>query len=227
MAMLGVSALLLLSGPALAASSRSIVPVQASTAPSNGDLNPYGLAVVPSGFPKGSTEAGQILVSNFNNSSNVQGKGTSIVSIDPATGASTLFFAGTAGTPIGFTNALTVAKAGFVFAGSVPTTNVEGTDATTGPLMVFNKNATLEDQLSSSDGITSPWGMALNDRGDSAQLFVSNVLDGTVARVEVSFAKGKFSVVGSPVTVGEGYAFGTDPTAVVVGPAGLAYDSKT
>src|SRR5271156_3824637 len=39
-----------------------------STIPANGDLNPYGVAKVPRGF----------LVTNFNNSSNIQGTGTTI-----------------------------------------------------------------------------------------------------------------------------------------------------
>ena len=40
-----------------------------STVPPNGDVNPYGVAFVPQGFPNGgSLKAGDILVSNFNNS---------------------------------------------------------------------------------------------------------------------------------------------------------------
>jgi DNA-binding beta-propeller fold protein YncE len=66
--------------------------------------------------------------------------------------------------------------------------------------------------------------MAINDQLDGAQLFVSNVLDGTITRLEVSFEHGSFTVVGAPLTIAHGYRFGHDPTAVVVGPAGLAYD---
>ena len=65
--------------------------------------------------------------------------------------------------------------------------------------------------------------MAINDEGDSALLFVSNVLDGTITRLKVSFAHHTFSVKNS-MTIAHGYAFGADPAAVVVGPAGLAYD---
>ena len=51
-----------------------------STVPANGDLNPYGVAFVPNGFPKGGKiRSGDILVSNFNASSNLQGTGTTIV----------------------------------------------------------------------------------------------------------------------------------------------------
>ena len=81
-------------------------------------------------------------------------------------------------------------------------------------------------QLSQSDKINGHWGMAINDQGNEAQLFVSNVLDGTITRLEVSFEHGSFTVAGPPLTIAHGYRFGLDPTAVVVGPAGLAYDSN-
>jgi hypothetical protein len=62
-----------------------------STIPSsNGDLNPYGVAFVPAGFPSGGRIGpGDVLVSNFNASSNLEGTGTIIVSISP-TGTQTL-----------------------------------------------------------------------------------------------------------------------------------------
>jgi hypothetical protein len=50
----------------------------ATAVPANGDLNPYGVAFVPFDFPAGgSLHPGDILVSNFNNSSNLQGSGGS------------------------------------------------------------------------------------------------------------------------------------------------------
>jgi hypothetical protein len=48
-----------------------------STVPKSGDVNPYGIAVVPA--TKGSLIAGDILVSNFNNKKNLQGTGTTIM----------------------------------------------------------------------------------------------------------------------------------------------------
>lgn len=49
----------------------------ASTVPSNGDVNPYGLAIVPASV--GRLQAGELLVSNFNAKSNNQGTGTTIM----------------------------------------------------------------------------------------------------------------------------------------------------
>jgi hypothetical protein len=57
------------------------VTTLASTVPRNGDVNPYGVAVVPRST--GHLRQGNILVSNFNNKANVQGTGTTIVEITP------------------------------------------------------------------------------------------------------------------------------------------------
>src|SRR5215475_2457722 len=57
-------------------------PPVVSTVPGNGDVNPYGVAFVPHSFgTKGLLHTGDILVSNFNNSSNLQGTGTTIIRI--------------------------------------------------------------------------------------------------------------------------------------------------
>jgi hypothetical protein len=204
--LLGATLILPLAGGT--ATAGPVVPLQVSTSPSNGDLNPYGLINVPSGFPAGSIRTGQLLVSNFNNSNNVQGKGTTIIAVDPSSGKSSLFFKGRAGHPLGFSNALTVARAGFVFAGSVPTSDPGGTMAEAGALLVLDNQGNLVDKLKMPDGINGPWGMAINDEGEEAQLFVSNVLDGTITRLEVSFQYGRFAVVGTPLTIASGYAFG-------------------
>ncbi len=91
-----------------------------STVPPNGDENPYGVAVVPAGFPKAAPLApGDILVSNFNNNQNLQGTGTTIVSIAPGPQRYAVFFEGQ--TPLGLTTALGVLRAGFVLVGNVPT----------------------------------------------------------------------------------------------------------
>src|SRR5215475_2085323 len=53
-----------------------------STVPANGDVNPYGVALVPA--TTGNLVQGNILVSNFNNSANLQGTGTTIMEISPS-----------------------------------------------------------------------------------------------------------------------------------------------
>ena len=227
---LGAALMLLCVGrAALAFPVKPFIPAQGSTSPSNGDLVPYGLAVVPHNFPGHTLKSGQLLVSNFNsgattvNPGGLAGQGKTIVIIDPTTAQQLgVFFQGTS--PIGFTNALAIVPEGFVFAGSVFTTNSNASNPTAGPLLVFDKNGNLVDSITT--GTNGPWGLAVSDLGDSAQLFVSNVFDGTVTRLNVFFHKDSVSVVGSPTTIGSGYAFGLDTSALVVGPAGLAYDSQ-
>jgi hypothetical protein len=205
-----------------AAAKPLFLPAQGSTSPANGDLNPYGLAVVPNGFPSGALRPGQLLVSNFNNSAadgNVQGEGSTIVTMDRGTAQQLgVFFQGTA--PIGFTNALGIVKEGFVFAGSVFTTAANSPGQNGGLLVIDHLGHLVTTIMTGTNG---PWGLAIREKDDGALLFESNVLDGTVTRIEVSF-KGGFNTVGSPTTIADGYAFGPDDAGLVVGPAGLAYD---
>ena len=63
----------------------------------NGDQNPYGLVIVPSGAA-GKLVAGDLLVSNINNANNVMGSGTTIELIQPSASkpAPMTFFKGAA-----------------------------------------------------------------------------------------------------------------------------------
>jgi DNA-binding beta-propeller fold protein YncE len=200
------------------------LPLQVSTIPSNGDTTPYGLAFVPRGFPDSDAlSRGKLLVSNFNHSTTA-GQGTTIITVDPNSGQTGPFFQGTS--PIGFTNALTIAREGLVFAGSLPTSS--GT-AEPGPLEVIDRNGNLVKQLDSHDLVGGPWGMALNDRDDTAQLFVSNIFDpagnfaGSITRLDVLLSPTGITVL-KAITIASGYVSAPDALGTVVGPAGLAYD---
>jgi hypothetical protein len=190
-----------------------------STVPPNGDENPYGVAVVPAGFPKGGLLApGDILVSNFNNNMNVQGTGTTIVSIAPGQSAS-VFFEGQA--PLGLTTALGVLRAGFVLVGNVPT-NSSGA-AEQGSLLVIDRFGNRVANLANAAFLDGPWDLTINDLGSTAQVFVSNVLNGTVTRLDVFLGNGTFDVIGAN-QIAHGYTFAPNAAAVVVGPTGLAYN---
>jgi hypothetical protein len=201
------------------------LPLQVSTVPSNGDTTPYGLAFVPNGFPgNGAFSTGKLLVSNFN-SSTTPGQGTTIISVNPSNGKTDLFFQGTSS--IGFTNALTITRMGLVFAGSLPTS---GGTAEPGPLLVISRNGKLLQQLGSHELVGGPWGMALNEADDIAQLFVANIFDtkgnfaGSITRLDVLLSPSGITVL-KATTIASGYASAPDMAGTVVGPAGLAYDS--
>src|SRR5260370_42156594 len=58
--------------------------VNSSTVPSNGDVNPYGVAFVPDDFPTGGEILeGDVLAAHFYKTTNTQGAGTTIVPFDP------------------------------------------------------------------------------------------------------------------------------------------------
>jgi hypothetical protein len=202
----------------------AFLPLQVSTIASNGDTTPYGLAVVPHDFPDGGTiSPGEFLVSNFN-SATTAGQGTSIITVDPSNGKTGLFFQGSSS--IGFTLALTIARAGLVFAGSLPTS---GGTAEPGPLDIIDAKGHLVRQLGSGHLVDGPWGMALNDHGDTAQLFVSNIFDtkghfaGSITRLDILLSATGITVLDA-ITIASGYTSAPDMAGTVVGPAGLAYD---
>ena len=197
-----------------------------STVPPNGDVNPYGVAFVPEGFPNGGPlQPGDILVSNFNNSDNLQGTGTTIMRVS-ASGAVSTFFAGPphpgGSSGLGLSTALAVLREGFVIVGNVP--SMDGTFATVTPgsLLVISKNGRLLSTISGPN-INGPWDMTILDQGNQAVAFVSNVLAGTVVRLNLNVAPSGVTVASTTV-IASGYQHRGDPTAFVVGPTGLVYD---
>jgi len=116
-----------------------------------------------------------------------------------------------------------VLRAGFVLVGNVPTT--DGTFATIGPgaLQVIDRNGNWLQTWTDPQFLDGPWDLALNDQGDFAQIFVSNVLNGTVARLDVAVtARGL--VLLKKTTIARGYTVEPSTAAVVLGPTGLAFD---
>ena len=206
--------------------------VLASTVPFNGDVNPYGVAVVPR--TTGRLFAGDVLVSNFNNAKNVQGTGTTIVEITPA-GHHWLFArvnASLRGCPggVGLTTALTVLRSGWVIVGSLPTKggNVSGS----GCLIVLDRFGHVRETFT-HHGINGPWDMTALDLGSRAVLFVTNVLNGTVAHhgktvrggtvLRLSLVVPRFGLpfITHSAIIGSGFGEKTDPNALVIGPTGV------
>jgi len=212
----------------------SIVAAQAadivvsSTIPSNGDLNPYGIVFVPEGFPAGTLTPGDVLVSNFNNNKNLQGLGTTIIKLTPngavaQPGKAATFF--TSKLP-GLSTALGVLRAGFVVVGNVPTKNGKSNTVQQGALQIVDGSGNVVTTLTDRTFLDGPWDLTINDQGSRAQIFVSNVLNGTVSRLDVHIDASSIMIV-QMVTVAKGYLTRTDPSALVVGPTGLAYDPAT
>jgi hypothetical protein len=184
-----------------------------STVPANGDVNPYGIVTVPQS--EGALVRGDTLVSNFNNEENLQGTGTTIVQISP-TGSLSLFakidpstLPGPCPGGVGLTTALALLPDGFVVVGSLPTSNGQAATAQAGCLIVLDSSGHVVQTLSGPP-INGPWDMTSVAEGNGATLFVTNVLNGTVASGETPTDGG--TVVRIRVRVGEhmGGHFGND-----------------
>jgi hypothetical protein len=161
------------------------ISIVASTVPANGDVNPYGIVRVAKG--SGKLVEGNILISNFNSSANLQGTGTTIVQIAPD-GTSSLFaqidannLPGPCPGGVGLTTALAVLRTGWVIVGSLPTTDGTSATAQAGCLLVLDNEGTVAETFYGSL-INGPWDMTALDSGSSATLFVTNVLNGTRGR---------------------------------------------
>ena len=194
-----------------------------STVPPSGDVNPYGVAFVPHNFVAGGAlHGGDIIISNFNNSTNTQGTGSTIMRITPDAQVS-VFFQGQPG--LGLTTALGVVRRGFVFVGSLPTT--DGSCNTIGQtsLLIIDRNGSQVNTLSDPNLLNGPWDLTVHDQGELAQVFVSNVLSGTVTRINLKIPKNGNPIVENMTQIASGYGFACNAAAVVVGPTGLAYDA--
>ena len=209
----------------------------ASTVPRNGDVNPYGVAVVRDSL--GKLHRGDVLVSNFNNMANQQGTGTTIVEVSPS-GHRTLFaritkshLTGRCPGGIGLTTALAILRGGWVVVGSTPSKN--GMVATSGPgcLIVLDSHGTVRETIS-GHGINGPWDMTTFSFGDRfAELFVTNVLNGvvkanggvvhrgTVLRLLVRVHLNSPPDLLAVTKIGSGFFEQGSATAFVIGPTGL------
>jgi hypothetical protein len=197
-----------------------------STVPPNGDVNPYGVAILPHGFPGGGNlHAGDVLVSNFNNAANVQGTGTTIVDISRS-GSQSVFYQNP--NMPGLTTTLGVLERGFVIVGSTPgglDQNGNLIQTGIGSLVILDRSGNTAATLSDPALLDGPWGLSVNDQGSHAQVFVSNVFSGTVTRIDLKLpAKGDHVVVQDMVQIGSGYAHRYDPMVFFLGPTGSAYD---
>jgi hypothetical protein len=203
-----------------------------STVPSNGDVNPYGIATVPSSI--GSLVRGDVLISNFNDSENLQGTGTTIVQEDPDGHLSLFAHIEPSSVPfgVGLTTALAILPGGYVVVGSLPTTDGSAATATAGGLIVLNSTGHVVKTIS-GDPIDGPWDLTAVSDGSSSALFVTNVLNGTVAsgetptdggtvvRIDLSTVGGKPPVVTSERVIADGFPERTSEAALVVGPTGV------
>ena len=207
-----------------------------STVPANGDVNPYGVAVVQKSV--GNLVKGNVLVSNFNNGANLQGLGSTIVRISPD-GKQSVFAqlsSNACHDGIGLTTALVELKRGWVIVGSLPAANGKFANATAGCLIVLNSKGQVVKSFTGAP-INGPWDATVqeNEDGSEATLFVTNILNGTVAANTNVVNQGtvvRFKLhvpeehdgqpeITNKTVIATGFAEKTDAAALVIGPTGL------
>lgn len=216
-----------------------------STITPNGDLNPYAVIVAP--VSSGTIRKGDVLVDNFNNQSNLQGTGTTIVDYDPATKKTTTFATLPRQIPgcpggVGLSTAMTMLTSGWVIVGS--TNSTDGTTRTkaAGCLIVLDSSGKLATTWTGPN-INSPWGnMATLDRGATATLFVSmagfdvpgpevrdpatgssvTVTKAIVLRLDLAIPSGKPPAIANQTIVANGLGERADTDSFLIGPTGLA-----
>jgi hypothetical protein len=218
-----------------------IVSQIASTVPANGDLNPYGVALVPKSA--GRLVGGDILVSNFNGKANIQGTGTTVVQVGPDGRVSPFARIGTLPRAmscpggIGLTTALAVLPGGWVVVGSLPTSD-GGTLPAANPLgclIVLNSQGEPAEAWTGPQ-INGPWDMTVRETGGRAEVFVSSVLSRPpggsaipppsglcdVVRLDVRLTAAGPPRLTSTTVIGNGFPWQQNKAALIQGPTGLA-----
>jgi hypothetical protein len=190
-----------------------------STIPSNGDVNPYGVAVV--GRSQGTEVAGDVLVSNFNSGpppAGLQGLGTTIVQLNPdaAPNATPQVFAQIDPSHL---------------PGACPG-GVGLTIAGAGCLLVLDNTGHVVETFSGGS-INGPWDMTSVSFGRFSELFFTNVLNGTVQAAGTPVDQGTVvrAILRTPrfgppdlvatTVIASGFPEELDSAALVIGPTGV------
>jgi hypothetical protein len=193
---------------------KTILIIGSTVDPINGDQNPYGLTIAP--VTAGGINAGDLIVSNFNNGSpfNIQGLGTTVEDLHPTQGAIP--------TRIAQDSRLTG-----------PSALVTGTTDDFAWVCAFTANGVpiVNDTASggvvedlTGHGLAQPWGQTFSGtkgiRGVAA-FYVSNSTDGSITRINIT-KKGSFTYD----KIATGFSVNHGVPGTVLAPAGLTYDAR-
>jgi hypothetical protein len=237
------AATLLAPAPGTFLAGKTTVTPLGSTTPANGDVNPY--AIWPVTRAVGTLAVGDVLVDNFNNKSNNQGTGTTIVDVHP-NGQVSVFASLPAAVPgcpggVGLTTAMVQLRNGWIIVGSLPSTDGKIDTAGAGCLLELSPAGQLGGTIS-GPYLDGPWDETVLDNGGSATLFVTNTLvgvartgaaqvnRGTVVRLALTEPPdvaprltGNTQIGGSLPERADAGAFVKGPTGLVLAPSGTLY----
>ncbi len=195
-------------GPHALSTLHHVAVVASTTDATNHDTYPFALAVSPAvAYPNGTPtglhlQAGDLLVSNFGDSTGAQGKGTTVELIRPgdAMPAPQTFYTGAQGT------------AGIAVSGlGMPWLAEFGADGNpASPIQVVGPTGTLAGGGTFPQGtMTGAWGMAFNgQKPPLAAFFATDALHGTLLRIAV--VPGKFNT-GALTVIAKGFPVSGNP----------------
>ncbi len=191
---------------------RKQVVIGSTIDPVYGQLNPYGLDVAKS--TSGAFKKGDLAVCNFNDDTNTQGTGYTIVALHPVPGSTPTLVAADPTTLVGC-NALTLTSNDTIFAAAFSSNDNP----------VFSSSGTLTTNLSGSP-FNHPFGQiyAQPDMRHSdghgkghAAVYESNAGDGSIVRINLPSMSTEVIATGFPVNGGA--------PGSILGPSGLQYQA--
>ena len=184
---------------------RSQAVIGSTIDPVYGQLNPYGLDVAKS--TSGVFTKGDLAVCNFNDNSNVQGTGYTIVALHPTPGSTPTLVAADPTTLLGC-DALALGPDDTIYAAAFA--------ANDNP--IFSSNGTLITNLSGSP-FNNPFGQTYaQPKKGNASVYESNAADGSIVRINLPSLSTEVIATGFPVNGG--------PPGSILGPSGLQYEQR-
>jgi len=94
-----------------------------------------------------------------------------------------------------------------------------------GPLLFLDRSGNVIPPSPFTTKLDGPWDLTIDDEFDHAKVFVSNVLNGTVTRLDLAITACTIAVNAATV-ISSGYTSKENDAALILGPTGLAYDPR-
>lgn len=138
---------------------------------------------------------------------------------------------------VGLTMALVALRSGWVVVGSLPTSDGASATIKAGCLIALNATGKVVETISGGN-IAGPWDMTAADGDQTATLLVTNLLtnpnlnnttpsnSATVVRVVLDVGDPDKPAVESSAVIGSGFSVRFDPSALIIGPTGVALDGN-
>ena len=172
--------------------------------------NPYGLDIAKTSL--GLIEAGDLIACNFNDVTNTQGQGDTVVALHPNTGATPILIA------------QSTSLLGCSALAALPDGNIVVAANTANALALVSPTGSVSTPFS-ADTFHNPWGIAyaqIQVRGAAPVLYVSNSGDGSIDRITLNIASDTQTAF---TEIATGFAVSGVPGSILA-PSGLSYDGN-